>query len=183
MKKEGRIFGWIFAAVNLIIAIEHRKRVLLCILLLAIVALFTPPIKDFILKIDKRISRTTLNVISVILVICALIGLLLGDSYPMTNTKESKRFYYSSEESFEADLNEGYDLHNVTVTFQAEKVIPDTRLGYNIWSGEHLNFYPDSKPQSLRESDYITVQVHMIKRLDTSFRVFCTILKIEEADR
>lgn len=47
---------------------------------------------------------------------------------------------YGDAESFEVALNEGKNLEGKVVRFVAGEFHPDSKLGYNVWAGEHLNF-------------------------------------------
>ncbi|MBR5677759.1 MAG: hypothetical protein IKX20_06450 [Paludibacteraceae bacterium] len=118
-----------------------------------------------------------------ILVLVILAGALIGicaNSYFITNRKENSIMQFDSAEEFESALRDGYDLKNTQVTFQVEEIKSKTLLGYNVWAGEHLNFYPSEKPQELNCGDYVTVKVKKIKNfLFGSYRVFCEIQHIE----
>lgn len=72
--------------------------------------------------------------------------------------------YYGDAESFEATLNEGKNLENKVVRFVAGEFHPDSKLGYNVWAGEHLNFVSSRNPD-LQEGDIVTVRTTTIENV------------------
>lgn len=71
---------------------------------------------------------------------------------------------YGDAESFEAALNEGKNLENKVVRFAAGEFHPDSKLGYNVWAGEHLNFVSSRNPD-LQEGDIVTVRTTTIENV------------------
>lgn len=71
---------------------------------------------------------------------------------------------YGDAESFEAALNEGKNLENKVVRFVAGEFHPDSKLGYNVWAGEHLNFVSSRDPD-LQEGDIVTVRTTTIENV------------------
>lgn len=71
---------------------------------------------------------------------------------------------YGDAESFEATLNEGKNLENKVVRFVAGEFHPDSKLGYNVWAGEHLNFVSSRNPD-LQEGDIVTVRTTTIENV------------------
>lgn len=71
---------------------------------------------------------------------------------------------YGDAESFEAALNRGENLEGKTVSFYAKEIHPDSALGYNVWSGEHLNFVSSRNPD-ISVGDTVTVKATTIKNL------------------
>ena len=65
---------------------------------------------------------------------------------------------YPEVADFEAALNNGDDLTGKTVTFTADKLVPDGAMGYTIWAGEHLNFVSTENP-GIKEGDTVTVEI------------------------
>lgn len=51
---------------------------------------------------------------------------------------------YPDAESFESALNNGEKVNGKTVQFVVNNYEPDSKLGFNCWAGEHLNFISDS---------------------------------------
>lgn len=74
--------------------------------------------------------------------------------------KEDKAVHldYGDVQSFEAALNTGEALQGKTVRFTADELHPDSKYGYNIWSGEHLNFISDGDP-NVQVGDVLTAKV------------------------
>ena len=105
-----------------------------------------------------------------VLLISVIIGMF--NSYPLKNKKEAPNSTYESEEAFEKDLNDGYDLKDTTVTFRVREVHPDSAFGFNLWSGEHLNFL-FSESQSAKTGDTVTVRVEEIKKRFGVYLVYC----------
>ncbi len=71
---------------------------------------------------------------------------------------------YGDAESFEAALNEGKNLEGKVVRFVAGEFHPQSKLGYNIWAGEHLNFVSSRNPD-IQEGDTVTVRITTIENL------------------
>lgn len=55
---------------------------------------------------------------------------------------------YGDAESFEAALNEGKNLEGKIVQFVVRDYKPDSAFGYNLISGEHLNFISSRNPDA-----------------------------------
>lgn len=60
--------------------------------------------------------------------------------------KEDETIDYADAESFEAALNSGENLEGKIVQFVADELHPNSAFGYNIYSGEHLNFVSSENP-------------------------------------
>ena len=71
---------------------------------------------------------------------------------------------YGDAESFESALNEGKNLEGKIVRFSAGEFHPDSKLGYNVWAGEHLNFVSSRHPD-IAEGDIVTVKIETIENL------------------
>lgn len=71
---------------------------------------------------------------------------------------------YGDAESFEAALNEGKNLENKVVRFVAGEFHPDSKLGYNVWAGEHLNFVSSRNPD-IQEGDTVTVRTTTVENM------------------
>lgn len=100
-----------------------------------------------------------------------------------SNKKEPTTTTYESEEAFETDLNDDYDLSNVTVTFRVKEIREKSIKGYNLWAGEHLNFLPDKKPDSISVGDKVTVKTSKVKKSAGSWFINCEILSIESGSK
>ncbi len=71
---------------------------------------------------------------------------------------------YGDAESFEAALNEGKNLEGKVVRFIAGEFHPDSKLGYNVWAGEHLNFVSSRNPD-IQEGDTVTVRTITVENM------------------
>ena len=71
---------------------------------------------------------------------------------------------YGDAEAFEAALNNGENLEGKTVAFLAAELHPDSKLGYNIWSGEHLNFVTSRNP-GVKEGSTVTARATKIENI------------------
>lgn len=59
---------------------------------------------------------------------------------------------------FEQDLNAGKDLTGKVVTFTVSELKPNSAFGYNMQTGEHLNFCSEKNP-NVTAGDTVTVRV------------------------
>ena len=75
---------------------------------------------------------------------------------------------YGDAESFEAALNEGKNLDGKVVRFIAGEFHPQSKLGYNVWAGEHLNFVSSRNPD-IQEGDTVTVKTTTIENMAGSW--------------
>lgn len=65
---------------------------------------------------------------------------------------------YEDAASFEAALNAGENLIGKTVKITVNTLVPDSAFGYNIQTGEHLNFCSEKNP-NVSEGDTLIVEV------------------------
>lgn len=78
-------------------------------------------------------------------VVIGIIGNFEGnDSYKVAETQEYDVDYVDAA-SFEKALNDGEKVNGKTVQFDVIEYKPDSALGINCWSGEHLNFISDEE--------------------------------------
>ena len=75
---------------------------------------------------------------------------------------------YGDAESFEAALNVGKNLEGKVVRFIAGEFHPQSKLGYNVWAGEHLNFVSSRNPD-IQEGDTVTVKTTTIENMAGSW--------------
>lgn len=75
---------------------------------------------------------------------------------------------YGDAESFEAALNEGKNLEGKVVRFIAGEFHPQSKLGYNVWAGEHLNFVSSRNPD-IQEGDTVTIKTTTIENMAGSW--------------
>ena len=71
---------------------------------------------------------------------------------------------YGDAESFEAALNEGKNLEGKVVRFVAGEFHLDSKLGYNVWVGEHLNFVSSRNPD-IQDGDTVTVRTTTVENM------------------
>lgn len=83
---------------------------------------------------------------------------------------------YSNVEDFEAALNAGEDLTGKIVTITVDTFVPNSTLGYNIQTGEHLNFCSVTHP-GVKEGDVLTVRVTEIESTLGSYIIYYEILE------
>ena len=93
--------------------------------------------------------------IVLILTLCACNGKEITPDFP-------------DAESFEAALNAGDDLTGKTVAITVTKFVPDSAFGYNIQTGEHLNFC-SSKHPGVKEGDSLIVKVKEVNSIFGSY--------------
>lgn len=79
-----------------------------------------------------------------------------------TNSASISGIDYLDAASFEADLNAGADLTGKVVQFTVDKLAPNSAFGYNMQSGEHLNFCSDANPD-VSVGETVTVEVTEVK--------------------
>lgn len=84
---------------------------------------------------------------------------------------------YQSEVDFENDLNTGKNLEGKTVIFEAREIHPDSAVGFNIYTGEHLNFISKGNP-NIDVGDKVLVKVNTIESLFGSYIISYDILEI-----
>lgn len=75
---------------------------------------------------------------------------------------------YENVADFEAALNEGEDLVDKVVVFTVNKFKPKSAFGFNLQTGEHLNFVSTKNP-SIKEGETVTVKVTNISSVFGSY--------------
>lgn len=75
---------------------------------------------------------------------------------------------YSNETVFEEALNNGEEMKDKTVTFTVAELAPDSAFGYNLQTGEHLNFCSTNNP-GVKIGDTITVKVTEVSSMLGSY--------------
>lgn len=73
--------------------------------------------------------------------------------------------------SFEAALNNGEDLVGKTVKITVDELVPDSAFGYNIQTGEHLNFCSPTNP-GVSVGDTLTVKVTEVASILGSYVIY-----------
>lgn len=90
--------------------------------------------------------------LSLSLIICVLLCCFL------TACGGKTKVDFTNAKDFETALNAGDDLTGKTVTFTVDKLVPNSVFGYNLQTGEHLNFTSPKNP-GVKEGNSITVKV------------------------
>lgn len=85
---------------------------------------------------------------------------------------------YGDAESFEEALNRGENLEGKVVRFIADELHPKSKMGYNVWAGEHLNFVSPRNPD-IKEKETVTVRTTIIENINGSW--FIKYEKVENA--
>lgn len=83
---------------------------------------------------------------------------------------------YPDVAAFESALNDGEDLSGKTVTITVDTLVPNSAFGYNIQTGEHLNFCSEKNP-GVSEGDTLNVKVVEVASMLGSFIITYEILK------
>ncbi len=65
---------------------------------------------------------------------------------------------YNNETELEKALNSGEDVVGKIVSIKVEELVPNSTFGYNIQTGEHLNFCSSKNP-NVEVGDIITVKI------------------------
>ena len=90
---------------------------------------------------------------------------------------------YKDAAQFEEALNAGEDVAGKIVSFHADSLHPDSKYGYNIWAGEHLNFISEENP-GIKRGDIATVSVTTTQQLDNgSWIIYYELLETDDAGK
>ena len=65
---------------------------------------------------------------------------------------------YPNAEALELAINAGVDVKGKTVTFVVQEFIPNSAFGYNLITGEHLNFCSPKHP-GVEVGDTVAVKI------------------------
>lgn len=98
---------------------------------------------------------------TVLVVLLSLSLFLVGCS------KENVKADYSTEKAEEL-LNKGEDLEGKTVEFKVDKLAPASAFGYNLQTGEHLNFVSVENPK-VEEGQTVIAKIKSVKSVMGSF--------------
>lgn len=88
---------------------------------------------------------------------------------------------YGNVVDFEAALNAGEDLTDKVVTVSVDKFVPDSAFGYNIQSGEHLNFCSSNNP-NVEVGETVTVKIKEVTSVLGSYIINYEMLKKEQSN-
>ncbi|PIC80756.1 hypothetical protein CSV75_02920 [Sporosarcina sp. P18a] len=71
-------------------------------------------------------------------------------------------------EQFETALKNGENTEGKNVSITVDELVPDSAFGYNVQTGEHLNFVSSSNP-NVKKGDEIIVKVGEVESVLGSF--------------
>ena len=97
-----------------------------------------------------------------------LMFVFIGCDSGSGSSKKKSKIDYENVADFEADLNEGKDLTGKVVQFTVDKYVPNSAFGYNMQTGEHLNFCSEKNPK-VKEGDTVTVKVKEVSSMMGSY--------------
>ncbi len=83
---------------------------------------------------------------------------------------------YDSAAAIEEALNNGEDVIGKVVTFEVNKLVPNSAFGYNMQAGEQLNFCSEKNPK-MEEGDTVTVEVTEVSSVLGSYIISYKIVK------
>lgn len=93
--------------------------------------------------------------------------LFLGIFLSGCGVEDQAKADYSTKEA-ETALNDGEDIEGKTVNITVDKLVPNSAFGYNIQTGEHLNFVSENNPK-VDDGDSLIVKVKNVKSVAGSF--------------
>lgn len=73
-----------------------------------------------------------------------------------------------STTQFEEGLNNGDNMEGSVVEIKVDDFVPDSAFGYNIQTGQHLNFVSDSHPD-VEIGDTLIVEVESVENVLGSY--------------
>lgn len=83
---------------------------------------------------------------------------------------------YEDAAALEAALNAGTDVTGKVVQFTVSEVVPNSAFGYNLQTGEHLNFCSDNNP-NVAAGDTIKVEIKEVTSTLGSYIISYKIIK------
>lgn len=93
----------------------------------------------------------------ILLLVAGLLAACAGNAKPDYNT-----------EQLEEALNNGDSVDNRTVSITVDELVPDSAFGYNIQTGEHLNFVSTKNP-NVKQGDELVVKVEDVDSIMGSY--------------
>lgn len=106
------------------------------------------------------------KILSLSLIICVLLCCCF-----LTACGGKTKVDFTNAKDFESALNAGDNLTGKTVTFTVNKLVPNSAFGYNLQTGEHLNFCSSKNP-GVKEGDSITVKVTDVSSILGSYIIY-----------
>lgn len=77
---------------------------------------------------------------------------------------------YSDAETFEAALDAGEDVVDSEVTFTVKEIVPNSRFGYCVRAGKHLNFSMKEE-DGVSVGDTVTIRVNAVGKYGPSWAI------------
>lgn len=125
-----------------------------------------------------------------IIMTCVMIMMLfsVGCTDTVNNKQESNiktinseyTIDYSSASDFEKALNDGIDVNGKIVMFDVIDYQPDSAMGINCWSGEHLNFISSEKLDVNKGDIIIGLVTDKPSKILGSWKINYEVLNIEK---
>lgn len=133
----------------------------------------------------KRVAKVVITVLLLLL----LSGCDLESEYEYheeqqeESVEENYAIDFEDAESFEQALNDGQDVKGKIVCFDVNAYKPNSVLGINCWSGEHLNFISENELE-VEEGDCIVGRVteKPKKTMIDSWKIYYEVLEIIPKD-
>lgn len=75
-----------------------------------------------------------------------------------------------STAKFEEEVNKGSNMEGSIVEITVDEFVPDSAFGYNIQTGQHLNFVSTSHPD-VKQGDVLKVKVESVESMFGSYIV------------
>ncbi|MFC7364526.1 MULTISPECIES: hypothetical protein [Bhargavaea] len=96
-----------------------------------------------------------------------LILILLAGVFLLGACSSTPEPDYTTEQ-LESALNDGENPEGKIVSVKVDELVPDSAFGYNIQTGEHLNFVSSENPD-VKVGDEIVVKVEKVESLMGSY--------------
>ena len=117
-----------------------------------------------------------------VLVVIAVLAVLFSGATGTfaKKAKKVKKADFTSAEQFETALNQGQLLTGKTVTFIVTDLKPDSAFGYNVVTGEHLNFVSSTNP-GVEIGNELTVKVGEVTSFIGSYIIEYKLKKVNKS--
>lgn len=103
--------------------------------------------------------------------------MVLSIVLPLVACGGSEPVLYENSEDFENALNDDVDTVGSSVIITADEIVADTIYGWNIQTGEHLNFCSEDDP-GVSTGDVLKVEVTKVKTLLMSYIIEYNLLEV-----
>ncbi|MBQ6105712.1 MAG: hypothetical protein IJL03_07170 [Lachnospiraceae bacterium] len=123
---------------------------------------------------------TVLGVLFAISLVLQVLGITPDND---EDKKKPTKTEYTSVEDFEKDLEDNYDLKDVTVSFSVTEIKEKSSKGYTLIAGKHLYFLLDTKPESVSVGDTVTVKTSKVKKSGIRWYINCSVMPDSSVSR